>query len=107
MDKLLKKLSENEHTVKFEERIDDYNVIKQRIKGGLIFLTYIETHDATELGLNLDKGNCDFDTADFENRCGQIHIEGECMLNFVSIRIIADINLATRIGKARMVCEVA
>jgi hypothetical protein len=106
MDKLIKQLTANEHAIMFEQRIDDYHFIKQKLDNGFVFVTYIETCGGTELGLNLDKNHCNFRNADFETKSGEIHIEGECKLNFVPVRVIADINLATRRGKAKMICQV-
>jgi hypothetical protein len=44
----------------------------------------------------------DLSHADFENRSGAVHLEGELTLDFVKVRCIADIDLKTLAGKGRL-----
>lgn len=105
MDELVERLSHGNHFVKFEDRIEEFELIRKRIEDGFIFITFTETRGGTELGLNLDRQTCHFDDADFDTQTGKMHIEGHCTLNFVPVRCIADIDLSTRAGTAKLVPE--
>jgi hypothetical protein len=55
------------------------------------------------LGVRLDRGSCDFSKADFENGSGTAHIEGGLTLDYVKVKCIADVNLATLEGTGHLV----
>jgi uncharacterized protein YbdZ (MbtH family) len=57
----------------------------------------------TEIGVRLAEKACDFSTADYENQSGTVHIEGELTLDYVRVRCIADINLATLSGEGHLI----
>lgn len=57
----------------------------------------------TEVGIQLDRPNCKFDTGNFENATGSVHLEGGLILNYDKVRCVADIDLTTCEGKGKLV----
>jgi hypothetical protein len=58
----------------------------------------VVTRGGAELGVRLDQEACDFSRADFDNCAGTAHVEGNLTLDYVKVRRIADIDLATLEG---------
>jgi hypothetical protein len=55
-----------------------------------------------ELGVRLDREACDFSKADFDQGSGMVHIEGNLTLDYVKVRCVADIDLATLEGTGHL-----
>jgi hypothetical protein len=70
---------------------------------GYVFITFTATHGGTELGVRVDKVATDLSHADFEHSRGTAHVEGTLTLNYVKVRCIADIDLATLSGTGHLV----
>ena len=49
----------------------------------------------TELGIKLDRQDCNFNKGDFENATGSVHLVGGLILNYNKVRCVANINLDT------------
>ena len=56
-----------------------------------------------ELGFQLDHEASNFDTADFDNGIGIVHVEGLLTLDSVKVRCVADIDLRRLSGQGRLV----
>ncbi|MDQ1353186.1 MAG: hypothetical protein QG657_3492 [Acidobacteriota bacterium] len=56
----------------------------------------------TEVGVQLYRPDCRFDTGNFEESTGNVHIEGGLILNYDKVRVIADIDLTTCEGAGLM-----
>lgn len=56
----------------------------------------------TEIGIYLDKENCDLAGGDFANGRGTVHLEGVITLNDEKVRCIADVDLGDLRGKGRL-----
>ncbi len=49
----------------------------------------------TELGVQLDRGDCKFEEGNFEEATGKVKVAGGLILNYDKVRCVADIDLAT------------
>ena len=104
MDDLVQRLAEGNHKVivggpqatleEFRKRIEDM---------GYVFIKFTETRGGTDLGVRVDKNATRSAGASFENATGTVHVEGTLTLNYVKVRCIADIDLATLQGIGRLV----
>lgn len=98
MDELIQRLSRGEHPV-ITRRAESGNELKQGIDRGYVLVTFTDTQGETELGVRLDETLTDLSGADFEQGSGIAHLSGSLVLNYVKVRCVADIDLATLQGK--------
>ena len=49
----------------------------------------------TKLGFEIDKEKSDWGSCNFKEKSGKIHLEGELILNFNKVRVIADADIKT------------
>src|ERR1044071_2674114 len=102
-ESLVDKLCEGEHAVEASLRPEStVKLFKGALDRGYVHIKFTDTRGGTELGVKLDREACDFRQADFESGRGMGHIEGRLILDYVSVRCIADIDLATLGGKGRL-----
>jgi len=104
MDDLVKRLSEGDHPVtvggpkpsleEFQKRVEDM---------GYVFIKFTGTRGGTDLGVRVDKSATDLSQTNFTQRSGTAHIEGTLTLNYVKVRCIADIDLASLNGTGHLV----
>jgi hypothetical protein len=103
MDSLVQRLSSGSHAVEAslrpERTLDEFEAAIDRKNVHVIFT---ETEGGTELGFPLDEETSDFSEADFESGTGTAHLEGELELNFVPVRVVADIDLSTLEGTGHL-----
>lgn len=97
MDELVQRLSEGEHPV-VTGRAESAEGLKESIDRGYVLIKFTETKGGTELGVRLDESAIDLSKADFSQANGTVHLEGNLTLNYVRVRCIADIDLATLAG---------
>ena len=101
---LVNRLSEGDHPVEASLRPEKtVEILKERIDMGHIHLKFTDTRGGTELGVHLDRDASDLSKADFEAGQGTVHLEGTLTLNYVPVRCIADIDLASLEGKGHLV----
>jgi hypothetical protein len=72
---------------------------------GYVLVKFTETRGGTEFGFPLDRDATDLSAADFDNGTGNVHVEGNLILNDDPVRCIADIDLATLKGTGRLMLE--
>ena len=102
-DDLLQRLSEAGRNVEVSLRPEkSARALKERIDLGHVHLKFTETRGGTELGVELDRDSIDLSRADFDGQQGSVHLEGGLTLNFVKVRCVADIDLATLAGKGHL-----
>jgi hypothetical protein len=101
MDELVQRLSEGNHPV-IVRRAESVNELKQSIDRGYVLVTFTDTRGRTELGVRLDETLTDLSGADFEQGSGVVHLAGNLVLNYVKVRCVADIDLATCQGKGHL-----
>jgi Core binding factor beta subunit len=99
MDELVQRLSEGNHPVEAGLRPEKtVKIFKECIDRGYIHIKFTDTQGGTELGVRLDQDDTDLSKADFDNQTGSTHLVGRLTLNYVKVRCIADIELATLDG---------
>ena len=100
---LVDKLCEGDHPVEAGLRPEKtVNLFKEAINRNYVHIKFTKTRGGTELGVRLDHEACDFSHADFDNGSGTVHVEGNLTLDYVKVRCIADIDLATLEGKGHL-----
>lgn len=101
---LVDRLSEGDHPVEAilrpEKTVERF---KEAIDRNYVTIKFTDTRGGTELGMRLDKNACKFEDADFEIGEGTVHLEGLLTLNYVKVRLVADIELATLEGTGHLV----
>ncbi|MGH2509924.1 MAG: MbtH domain protein [Ktedonobacteraceae bacterium] len=103
MNELVQRLSEGEHAVTVGGSKPSLEDLKWRIEDiGYAFIKFTGTQGGTDLGVRIDKDATRLNDADFAQGTGNIHIEGTLTLNYVKVRCIADIDLATLNGKGHL-----
>ena len=101
MDELVQRLSEGDHPI-IASRADSAEELKQSIERGYVLIKFTDTRGGTELGVRLDEAATDLSDADFDQATGTVHLVGNLTLNYVKVRCIADVDLATLEGKGHL-----
>ncbi len=96
MNALVQRLSEGDHPVETARPEKTAKALKEGIDRDYVHVLFQET--GTEIGVQLDKGECDFTAGDFEAGTGTVHLSGGLTLNFDKVRCVADIQLDTLEG---------
>lgn len=106
MNELVQRLSQGEHPVvvggptatlaEFQKRVEDM---------GYVFIKFTQTRGGTDLGVRVDKAATDLHQANFGQGTGVAHVEGTLTLNYVPVRCVADIDLATLSGRGHLVVQ--
>lgn len=99
INKLVQRLSEGKHEVVIGHRDEPYEEIKERVEDGYIHIKFTKTRGGTELGINVDLKSTNVKNLDFTKGEGLLHIEGTTNLNYNAVRLIADIDLASKKGE--------
>lgn len=104
MDDLVQRLSVGDHPVsvggpkpsleEFQKRVTDMEYV---------FIKFVGTRGETDLGVQVDKSATDLSHARFEQSSGIAHVEGTLTLNYVKVRCVANIDLATLQGMGHIV----
>jgi uncharacterized protein YbdZ (MbtH family) len=100
---LVDRLSQGEHPVEIKLRPENTTAaVKRSLDRGYIHVRFPETKGGTELGLRLNGVQSDWRGGNFEAATGKIHLVGDLTLDMVKVQCIADIDLATLQGRARL-----
>jgi uncharacterized protein YbdZ (MbtH family) len=103
-DDLVTYLSEGNHPVEAGLRPErSVKLLKDAIDRGYVHIKFTDTRGGTELGVRLDAEASDLSRADFDGETGEIHLVGGLTLNYVKVRCIADLDLATLSGSGHLV----
>ena len=70
---------------------------------GYVFVKFPGTTGGTDLGVRVDRDATDLGDADFAAGTGRVHVEGTLTLDYVPVRCVADLDVATLAGTARLV----
>lgn len=98
MDELVEMLTTGTHPV-IASRVDgSAERLQESIARGYVLIKFTDTRGGTELGVRLDNAGTHLDKANFAQATGIAHLEGTLTLNYVKVRCIADIDLATMAG---------
>ena len=96
---LVDRLCEGDHPVEAGLRPEKtVKLFKEAIDRNYVHIKFTKTRGGTELGVRLDREACEFSRADFDRGSGAVHVEGNLTLDYVKVRCIADIDLATLEG---------
>jgi hypothetical protein len=80
--------------------------LRRRIEEvGQIRIKFTATRGGTDLGMTVDHAASDFMAADFDQGTGAFHVEGTLVLDYVPVRCVADLDLATLAGTGHLVIE--
>ncbi|RPI76826.1 MAG: MbtH domain protein [Desulfobacteraceae bacterium] len=101
MDELVQKLSQGDHPV-VTQRYKTSEELKQAIDRDYVLVKFTDTRGGTELGVKLDKQLSDWGKADFAKASGKVHLAGDLTLNYVKVRCVADVDLATLAGQGHL-----
>jgi len=100
---LVDRLCEGDHSIEVALRPNRaVELFKEAIDRDYVHIKFSETKGGTELGFRLTPDASDFSAADFENGEGTVHIEGDLILDYVSVTCTADIDLSTLAGKGHL-----
>jgi hypothetical protein len=103
MDELVQRLTTGDHPATIGGPNPSLAEFRQRIEEmGYVFIKFTDTRGGTDLGVRVDKSATDLSRASFDQHTGTAHVEGTLTLNYVKVRCIADIDLATLAGTARL-----
>jgi hypothetical protein len=98
------KLCEGDHPVEASLRPEkNVKLFKEAIDRNYVHIKFTNTRGGTELGVKLDMDCCDFRHADFENGIGRVQLEGGLTLDYVKVKCIAEIDLASLQGRGHLV----
>jgi len=104
MNELVQRLSEGDHPVTVGGPQPSLDEFKKRVEEmGYVFIKFTATQGGTDLGVRVDKDATDLSKANFDQATGTAHVEGTLTLNYVRVRCVADIDLATMDGKGHLV----
>jgi hypothetical protein len=102
MNDLVEKLTNGFHPIA-AERSSSALELKEQIEREFVLLKFTETKGGTELGSQLDMELTNTSGADFVNAKGSVHLVGNLILDYVSVQLVADIDLATLKGTGQLV----
>jgi Core binding factor beta subunit len=100
---LVKRLSQGSHAVEVSCRPErSIKIFKEQIDRNYVLIKFTETRGGTELGVPLDKARSDFSEANFDTETGKVRVAGELTLDYVPVRVVADIDLPSMRGQGHL-----
>ena len=100
---IVDRLSQGSHPVEVSLRPEsDLEIFREAIERGYVHVRFTETKGSTELGLRLENNPISEYEASFDSKSGKIQLVGGLTLDYVKVRCIADIELETLTGHARL-----
>jgi hypothetical protein len=80
-------------------------VLKELIDEGLVPVIFADNGRRLELDVALDASRTELDRADFTLGLGAARLVGRLVLDDVPVRVVAEVDLSTRAGWARLFLE--
>jgi hypothetical protein len=103
MNDLVQRLSTGTHPVEVSLRPErSLRIFKECLDRGFVHIKFTDTRGGTELGVRLDQTVSDQSNADLDNGSGTIRLAGPLTLNYVKVRCVADVDVATLTGRGRL-----
>lgn len=103
MNDLVKRLSEGSHEVEISLRPErTVKLFREMLDRGHVLVKFTQTRGGTELGVPLDKTRSDLTKANFDAETGQVRVCGELTLDYVPVRVVADIDLPSMQGQGHL-----
>jgi len=104
MSELVQKLAEGDHPVAVGGSLPTLEDFKRRVtEMGYVFIKFTATRGGTDLGFRVDQSATRTEGADFDQGTGSVHVEGDLKLDYVPIRVVADVDLSTLVGTGHLV----
>lgn len=97
MTELVAKLAGSQHTV-IAERYESAQALAQQIEHQFVLLKFTDTQGGTELGCQLNMDLTDLSDGNFESAKGTVRLVGDLTLDFQSVQLAVEIDLATLEG---------
>jgi hypothetical protein len=103
MSELVQRLSTGDHDVVASLRpTASAQALKECIDRGYVLVKFTGTRGGTELGIKIDPQASDVASADFANASGRVTLVGSLSLDYVDVRCVAEIDLATLAGTGHL-----
>jgi hypothetical protein len=103
MNDLVQRLSHGDHPIEVSVRPErTAQRFKEALDRGYVHIKFTDTRGGTELGFNLNRELSNLREADFEQQSGHLRVCGDLTLDYVRVRCVADIDLATLNGSGRL-----
>ena len=103
MNDLVKRLSEGSHAVEISLRPErTVKLFREMLDRGHVLVKFTQTQGGTELGVPLDKSRSDLSQANFVAETGKVRLCGELTLDYVPVRVVADIDLPSLQGQGHL-----
>ena len=103
MNDLVKRLSEGSHPVEVSLRPErTVKLFREMLDRGHVLIKFTQTKGGTELGFPLDKTRSDLTKADLNAETGKVRVCGELTLDYVPVRVVADIELPSLEGEGHL-----
>jgi hypothetical protein len=100
---LVKRLSEGSHPVEVSLRPErTIKLFREMLDREYLLVKFTQTKGGTELGFKLDKERSDLTQADLEAQTGKLRVCGELTLDYVPVRVVADIELPSLEGQGHL-----
>jgi hypothetical protein len=103
MNELVKHLSTGSHPVELVIRPEKTpEALKACLERGYLHVKFTATRGGTELGVKIDENTSRLAQAAIDSAAGSIHVAGDLVLDYVPVRCVADIDLATWQGAGHL-----
>ncbi len=99
LNELVERLTKD-HPVETARPEKTAKALKECIDRDYVHVMFKKT--GTEVGIQLDRRDCNFTKADFENARGTVHLVGGLILNYDKVRCVADIDLESCEGTGHL-----
>jgi hypothetical protein len=97
-------LCQGEHPIEAALRAEkSARNLKASIDREFVRVRFTETHGGTELGFRLNPQESDWSNANFDAPAGMVKLVGDVVLDYVSVRCIAEIDITTLKGRGHLV----
>jgi uncharacterized protein YbdZ (MbtH family) len=103
---LVMRLSKGSHPVRAVLGKDSgFDAFKQAVQTGYVHVEFTDTRGGTNLGIRLDREECDLRNCDAETPTGRVRLVGRLTFDYVKVRCTAEIDLETLVGSGRLDVE--
>jgi hypothetical protein len=102
MNELVMKLTKEQPLIVSLRPAPSREALRDAIGRGWIHLKFTETRGGTELGIPIDRERSDLSGADLEQGTGTLRIVGELTLDYVHVRMVAKVDVASFQGTGHL-----
>src|SRR5262249_38173541 len=100
---LVQRLATGSHPIEVSLRPErTLKLFKEMLDRNHVLIKFTQTRGGTELGVPLHKTRSDLTQANFDDGTGKVHICGEIPLDYVPVRVVADIDLPSLDGQGHL-----